>query len=104
MWYRIEELLNSLKLFWNARDEVDGYGTNLGVVVSRGQAAIHSETFVSQKALSEIFALLKTLQVIPMDFAFVSFQALHNARVFPHKDRNSDLSLLVSTGSFSGES
>ena len=102
-WGRVDEILRTLPLTWNARPEVNGKGCVLGAVVSKSMHAVcvHSTTTKFKDVLSELISLLKEVGVIMHDTLFSSIQFLRNAQISRHTDSNASLSTYVTTRDFS---
>ena len=79
----------------NKREEVEGLGIVLGVVVSRdGKCLIHSATWDYWDLLKQLMTSIMKLIHIPPDFYCTSIQFLKNATVKEHTDANAGKSLM----------
>ena len=56
----------------------------------------------NQELVSRIIKLIIELDLLPADFMFSSIQILRSATVRPHKDANTGVSVIFTTGNFTG--
>ena len=88
----------------NKREEIDGMGINLGVVIRRTDRVpvVHSATWEYAEIVKELMDIFVSLDLVPSSFPFSSLQIFDSCVVRQHRDKNIGESLLFMTGDYTG--